>query len=57
MDWDLFWTDSGITPEFLSKMSHHQKVNHFPGNFFSITILGMYSLARKNNLGKNLMNL
>jgi tubulin polyglutamylase TTLL6/13 len=40
-------------PETLSKMQRnnyfttlaHQKINHFPG---------MYSLARKNHLGRNL---
>ena len=29
-------------------MQHYQKINHFPG---------MYSLARKNNLGRNLMRM
>ncbi|CAD8188256.1 unnamed protein product [Paramecium octaurelia] len=44
-DWDVYWTDSGVHAEMLSKMKQHQKVNHFPG---------MYILARKNNLGKQL---
>ena len=47
-DWDLLWTDSAVTIDMLSKMKLHQKINHFPG---------MYHLARKNNLGRNLMKL
>lgn len=47
-NWDVFWTDSGVQPEKLSKMKPFQKINHFPG---------MYSIARKNNLAKNLNRL
>jgi len=47
-DWDLCWQDGGVSPEFLNKMKPYQKVNHFPG---------MESISRKNNLGKNLMNM
>ena len=47
-DWDLFWQDGGISAEFLIKMKPYQKINHFPG---------MESISRKNNLGKNLMNM
>lgn len=53
--WDFCWTDNAVLPETLAKMQRnmhfilipiaHQKINHFPG---------MYSLARKNHLGKNL---
>ncbi|CAD8064847.1 unnamed protein product [Paramecium sonneborni] len=44
-NWDFCWTDNAVLPETLAKMQSHQKINHFPG---------MYSLARKNHLGKNL---
>ncbi|CAG9330520.1 ttll-11_12 [Blepharisma stoltei] len=45
LNWDLFWTDGAVQPEKLLQMKPYQKINHFPG---------MYSLARKNFLGKNL---
>ena len=44
-DWDLFWTDNAVTPDQLSRMKTHQKINHFPG---------MFSLSRKNYLARNL---
>jgi tubulin polyglutamylase TTLL6/13 len=44
-DWDLLWVDIGIISDRLAKLAPHQKINHFPG---------MYSLARKNNLARNL---
>jgi len=45
-DWDVFWNDTaGVLPEQLSKMQNYQRVNHYPG---------MYQLARKNNLCRNL---
>ena len=47
-EWDIFWTDFAVNPETLAKMHHYQKINHFPG---------MYSLARKNHLGKHLMRM
>jgi len=47
-EWDLFWTDNSVEPEHLAKMQLFQKINHFPG---------MYSLARKNHLGRNLMRM
>ncbi len=47
-EWDLFWVDTGVTSEILSKMRSYQKINHFPN---------MSCLARKNNLGKNLMRM
>ena len=37
-----------VQPETLARMRPYQKINHFPG---------MYCLARKNHLGKNLMKL
>ncbi|CAD8088042.1 unnamed protein product [Paramecium sonneborni] len=48
INWDMFWTDAAVQPETLGKMQPHQKINHFPG---------MYSLARKNHLGRNLMKM
>ncbi|CAD8177128.1 unnamed protein product [Paramecium octaurelia] len=47
-NWDMFWTDAAVQPETLGKMQPYQKINHFPG---------MYSLARKNHLGRNLMKM
>lgn len=47
-DFDIFWSDTGIPPEKLQRLKSYQRVNHFPG---------MYALARKNNLGKNLMRM
>lgn len=46
--WDVMWTDSAVTPDLFDKMKPYQKVNHFPG---------MYSLARKNHLGRHLMKM
>ena len=47
-NWDVKWHDTAISGDFLSKMSPHQKINHFPG---------MNTLHRKNNLAKNLYRL
>jgi tubulin polyglutamylase TTLL6/13 len=47
-DWDIWWIDGPVNPTFLMKMQTYQRVNHFPG---------MYALARKNLLAKNLMNM
>ena len=47
-NWDLFWTDNSVQPEQLARMKPYQKINHFPG---------MYSLAQKNHLGRNLMRM
>ncbi|CAD8154125.1 unnamed protein product [Paramecium pentaurelia] len=46
--WDIFWTDASVQSETLGKMQPHQKINHFPG---------MFSLSRKNHLGRNLMKM
>ena len=46
--WDLCWYDLLVTPNQLMKIKPHQKTNHFPG---------MYNLAKKNLLGKNLMKM
>jgi tubulin polyglutamylase TTLL6/13 len=48
VDWDIFWTDNVVQPEFLLRMEPHQKVNHFPG---------MFNLSRKNLMGRNLMKM
>ncbi|CAK79223.1 unnamed protein product (macronuclear) [Paramecium tetraurelia] len=47
-NWDVWWTDGAVFSDLLGRMNAHQKVNHFPG---------MYSLARKNHLGRNLMKM
>jgi tubulin polyglutamylase TTLL6/13 len=47
-EWDVCWTDNAVQVEQLAKMQPFQKINHFPG---------MYSLARKNHLGRNLMRM
>ena len=47
-DFDVWWTDGAVQPEKLASMKAYQKINHFPG---------MYALARKNNLAKNLMRM
>lgn len=48
-DWDLFWDDTrGVTPEQLHAMRPYQRISHYPG---------MYQLARKNNLCRNLMRM
>lgn len=44
-DWDICWSDGGVQPERLMKMKPFQRINHFPG---------MFVLARKNQLGRNL---
>ena len=48
MDWDVYWTDSAVQAETLTKMEPHQKINHFTG---------MFNLARKNLMGRNLMKM
>jgi tubulin polyglutamylase TTLL6/13 len=48
MDWDVMWSDNAVDPELLAKMKAYQKINHFPG---------MYALARKNHLARNLTRL
>jgi len=47
-DWDVCWIDKTVPTETLAKMRPYQKINHFPG---------ILSIARKNNLGKNLMKM
>ena len=43
--WDVLWTDDGVAVDRLYKMKPYQKINHFPG---------MYTLARKDHLARNL---
>lgn len=45
-DWDIWFIDSAVTPTLLSRMKTYQRTNHFPG---------MYQLARKNCLARNLL--
>lgn len=47
-EWDLFWADTGVTADLLTKMKPYQKVNHYPA---------MGCLAKKNYLGRNLMRM
>lgn len=44
-EWDLYWCDNGVTVDRLYKMKPYQRINHFPG---------MYALARKDHLARNL---
>ena len=44
-NWDIFWADSGMTPDFLSSLANSQRANHF---------LGMYNICRKSTLGMHL---
>jgi len=44
-NWDIFWADSGMTPEFLGSLGNTQRANHF---------LGMYNICRKSSLGVHL---
>lgn len=47
-DVDLLWSDAAISVERFIKMQSFQKVNHF---------VGMTSITRKNNLGRNLLRM
>jgi tubulin polyglutamylase TTLL6/13 len=44
-EWDLLWTDGIVTVDKLYRMKPFQRINHFPG---------MYALARKDHLARNL---
>ena len=44
-EWDLLWTDGTVQVDKLYRMKPYQRINHFPG---------MYALARKNHLARNL---
>lgn len=47
-DWDVWFIDGPTIPALLVKMKSYQRTNHFPG---------MYALARKNLLAKNLISM
>lgn len=47
-DFDLLWSDTAITAERFMKLKLYQKMNHF---------VGMSSITRKNNLGRNLLRM
>jgi tubulin polyglutamylase TTLL6/13 len=47
-DWDVYWTDIPIDTDTLIKLHLFQKINYYPG---------IHTLARKNLLGMNLMNM
>ena len=44
-EWDILWTDGTVQVDKLYRMKPYQRINHFPG---------MYALARKNHLARNL---
>ena len=45
IDCDIYWQDSSLNSENLAWFKSYQRVNHFPG---------MYAVARKDHLAKNL---
>eukprot|EP00826_Nyctotherus_ovalis_P001209 TRINITY_DN10164_c0_g2_i1.p1 TRINITY_DN10164_c0_g2~~TRINITY_DN10164_c0_g2_i1.p1 ORF type:complete len:459 (-),score=120.87 TRINITY_DN10164_c0_g2_i1:15-1391(-) len=47
-DWDLCWTDLGVTPDTVGRLKAFQKINHFPN---------MACLSRKNQLARNLVKM
>lgn len=47
-DFDLYWCDTAIAAERFMKLKLYQKMNHF---------VGMSSITRKNNLGRNLLRM
>mmetsp|Transcript_148550 Transcript_148550/g.475587 ORF Transcript_148550/g.475587 Transcript_148550/m.475587 type:complete len:469 (+) Transcript_148550:178-1584(+) len=47
-DFDLLWCDTAITADRFMKLKPYQKMNHF---------VGMSSITRKNNLGRNLLRM
>ena len=47
-EFDLCWADTALSTEKYIALKTYQKINHFPG---------MSCIARKNNLGRNLMRL
>ena len=47
-DWDIWFIDGPVMPSLLTKMKPYQRTNHFPS---------MQSMARKNLLAKNLLNM
>jgi len=47
-DWDLFWSDTGVQLDRVSKLRPYQRINNHPG---------ISALSLKNNLARNLMRL
>lgn len=47
-DFDLLWCDTAIAADRFMKLKLYQKMNHF---------VGMSSITRKNNLGRNLLRM
>jgi len=47
-DFDLLWCDTAIQADRFMKLKPYQKMNHF---------VGMSSITRKNNLGRNLLRM
>eukprot|EP00930_Biecheleria_cincta_P002379 TRINITY_DN103389_c0_g1_i1.p1 TRINITY_DN103389_c0_g1~~TRINITY_DN103389_c0_g1_i1.p1 ORF type:complete len:1015 (+),score=210.40 TRINITY_DN103389_c0_g1_i1:170-3214(+) len=48
IDFDLLWCDTAIPADRFMKLKPYQKMNHF---------VGMSSITRKNNLGRNLLRM
>lgn len=47
-DFDIIWHNTGMHISQVKKLKSYQKYNHFPG---------MYQLAKKTNMGRNLMKM
>ena len=47
-EFDVVWLDLGVSAEVLSKLKPHQRMTQYPG---------IYNIARKNNLARNLMKI
>jgi len=47
-DYDFLWSDTSCTADRFMKLKLYQKMNHF---------VGMSSITRKNNLGRNLLRM
>lgn len=47
-DFDLLWSDTAVPADRFMKLKPYQKMNHF---------VGMSSITRKNNLGRNLLRM
>jgi len=44
-DWDIYWSDTGLPLEKVSRMKPYQRINHFPA---------MVQLGKKTFLAKNI---
>lgn len=47
-DFDIIWHSTGMKTSLIKRLKNYQRYNHFPG---------MYQLAKKTNLGRNLMKM